>query len=510
MSTCNGNKLCPFVPEASNVPQCVCCLVLILQTACIGGISLTMDELLEAEVSVQLSEFNNTGNWTADRLEAMLQRNIGPRQAKSPICLTVLYVTIFLLGVFGNLCTCIVIIRYRSMHSTTNYYLFSLAISDLLILIVGLPTEVYGIWQSYPWPFDLAYCIFKSMVFEMTSYASVLTITAFTVERYMAICHPLWAHTVSTLSRTLKIICATWLTSLLIALPYPLHTRLVYLVHHPQTGEPLLDSLFCTIPKSFISQMIIMFQLSTFLFFITPLLILSVLYTLIVLTVRRTTIQRFSPERGSLQSVATNHKRSVLKLLVAVVFAFFFCWAPFHIQRLITMYVTNWTPTLMQFHVILFYLSGILYFSHSAINPILYNIMSEKYKAAFLDTFCCRRCVPQNTRAINRLTGRIPSTGKRNLRFSTASDRNDQSPNTMRSYQSNERLTRIRRENQKDAQLTTRSNSVETHVHYISLEVLQNGDQTTNIVRNSIKCNEPQTNDQLSKEKNGSSSTTNV
>ena len=51
--------------------------------------------------------------------------------------ITTIYVLMFLTGVLGNLAVCIVIIRNRSMHTATNYYLFSLAIADLLILILG-------------------------------------------------------------------------------------------------------------------------------------------------------------------------------------------------------------------------------------------------------------------------------------------------------------------------------------------------------------------------------------
>ena len=40
-------------------------------------------------------------------------------------------------GVFGNLSVCCVILRIPSMRSATNYYLFSLAVADLLILLLG-------------------------------------------------------------------------------------------------------------------------------------------------------------------------------------------------------------------------------------------------------------------------------------------------------------------------------------------------------------------------------------
>uniref|UniRef100_A0AC34QSL5 G-protein coupled receptors family 1 profile domain-containing protein n=1 Tax=Panagrolaimus sp. JU765 TaxID=591449 RepID=A0AC34QSL5_9BILA len=47
------------------------------------------------------------------------------------------YSVILILGLFGNIFTCIVIAKNKSMHNPTNYYLFSLAISDLLMLILG-------------------------------------------------------------------------------------------------------------------------------------------------------------------------------------------------------------------------------------------------------------------------------------------------------------------------------------------------------------------------------------
>lgn len=53
------------------------------------------------------------------------------------IMLTVIYVIIFITGVLGNVVTCIVIARNKGMHTAVNYYLFSLAVSDLLLLISG-------------------------------------------------------------------------------------------------------------------------------------------------------------------------------------------------------------------------------------------------------------------------------------------------------------------------------------------------------------------------------------
>lgn len=53
------------------------------------------------------------------------------------IPVTICYAIIFIAGVLGNVITCTVISRNKSMHTATNYYLFNLAISDLLLLISG-------------------------------------------------------------------------------------------------------------------------------------------------------------------------------------------------------------------------------------------------------------------------------------------------------------------------------------------------------------------------------------
>lgn len=51
--------------------------------------------------------------------------------------ITILYAIIFIAGLLGNVITCIVISRNKCMHTATNYYLFNLAVSDLLLLVCG-------------------------------------------------------------------------------------------------------------------------------------------------------------------------------------------------------------------------------------------------------------------------------------------------------------------------------------------------------------------------------------
>ena len=66
--------------------------------------------------------------------------------------------------------------------------------------------------------------------------------------------------------------------------------------------------------------------------------------------------------------------------------AFFICWAPFHAQRLLAVYASPTSqrhePT-VAFYSALTYLSGVLYYLSTTVNPVLYHIMSNKFREAF-------------------------------------------------------------------------------------------------------------------------------
>lgn len=62
--------------------------------------------------------------------------------------MTIMYSVIFVTGVIGNSITCMVIAKHKYMHTATNYYLFSLAVSDLILLVSGLPQEMWSIWSK--------------------------------------------------------------------------------------------------------------------------------------------------------------------------------------------------------------------------------------------------------------------------------------------------------------------------------------------------------------------------
>ncbi len=81
---------------------------------------------------------------------------------------------------------------------------------------------------------------------------------------------------------------------------------------------------------------------------------------------------------------------------MAVVIAFFVCYAPLYLQRLLSAIMglnSNLNSHSNLFSKIMAYLyiiSGTTFYFGSVINPILYNVVSNKYRRAFRDLFCCR------------------------------------------------------------------------------------------------------------------------
>ena len=77
---------------------------------------------------------NDTG------VDEFLLAALGPQQMDNRALLllvTIFYAVVFVTGLVGNLSVCLVITRSRSLHSAMNYYLVSLAIADLTIILLG-------------------------------------------------------------------------------------------------------------------------------------------------------------------------------------------------------------------------------------------------------------------------------------------------------------------------------------------------------------------------------------
>ncbi|XP_073402206.1 motilin receptor [Dendrobates tinctorius] len=289
------------------------------------------------------------------------------------IPLTIICLVIMVAGIFGNTITIIIIKRYKEMNTTTNFYLSSMAVSDLIILLC-LPFDLYRLWRSIPWIFGGFLCKFLYLISEGCTYSTILHITALSIERYLAICFPLKAKVFITKRRVKMVIVLLWVIALLSAAPF-YHLFEIVQIHNYTTSSKM--SWECKFTEHAMeSGLLNVMTWVTTVYFFFPMLCLTVLYGFIGKKLWKSKNNLRGPNAANREKC---HKQTV-KILAVVVLSFIICWLPFHIGRIIFAN-TNDFQTLkvsQYFNIVamqLFYLSA-------SINPLLYNFISKKYRTA--------------------------------------------------------------------------------------------------------------------------------
>lgn len=219
------------------------------------------------------------------------------------IPVTVVSLILLVLGVAGNLLTVLLTARVRELRNTISLYLGSLAVADLLLLLLGLPFDLYRLWRSRPWVLGVLMCRVWHWSGEACAYCSILHLTALTVERYVAICSPLRAKVLITRCRVKILLVVIWTVALLSSLPF------FFLVSVQQPANISDDDYFsrecAATPYAKQSGMLSSMVWVTTSYFLLPVLCLYILYGLIVKELLRGSAANLgvSSHRGHQQTV---------------------------------------------------------------------------------------------------------------------------------------------------------------------------------------------------------------
>jgi len=67
------------------------------------------------------------------------------------VYMTTINVIVFIVGICGNLLVIAVVCQVRAMRNSTNYFLFTLSIADLCVLLVCQPVAIMEFYAKERW-----------------------------------------------------------------------------------------------------------------------------------------------------------------------------------------------------------------------------------------------------------------------------------------------------------------------------------------------------------------------
>ena len=332
---------------------------------------------------------------------------------------TLLTNVVVVFGLVANALTLGVLSR-PSMHSSTNCYLSALAVWDSVVLVctallIGLPAvpdmdfyvnRVYAYVVSYVYPLALV------------AQTSTIWLTVwFTVERYIAVRHPLRAAGICTVSRAKAVTIVISLAAAVYNLPrwfecrpqilgagVPADGTSTFFPTSNATGTVTATAATATAGSGSGGTIVVIAQTDfgrdpqylrvyySWLYLpvmcIVPLTILSAANAFLVVAVRRSRADRKQ------MNVRQSRENNVTLMLVAVVMVFIVCQVPALVYNLAYAVDNVYTSTAVGYKI-LSHVRNFLVSLNSAVNFLLYCAFGQKFRRVFLQTFglaCARRC----------------------------------------------------------------------------------------------------------------------
>lgn len=315
------------------------------------------------------------------------------------IFLTVFYSLILLTGIVGNSVTIRVtqvLRRNGYLQKNVTDHMVSLACSDLLVLLIGMPVELYSAtWFPFTSSSGNAACKIYNFLFEACSYATILNVATLSFERYVAICHPFRFKALGG-RRTSALITFAWLVSVLVALPLLIATGTQG--HIPYLADtPVQNLTFCTNLR----ERWVMYRSSIFVAFIVYMIVLicvAFMCRAMILVLRKPLGSVDASINGTQgvpkhesSKVKTARKQTII-FLGLIIGSLMVCWLPNQIRRLMMAAVpkSRWTTSYFRSYITLHPVADTFFYLSSVLNPFLYNLSSRQFREVFLQVLRCR------------------------------------------------------------------------------------------------------------------------
>lgn len=279
-------------------------------------------------------------------------------------------------GSWGNLLVVIVVVCNRGLHSSTNFFIASLASADLLITSICMPIfYVYNVLTWPVWHFGSAVCQLSSYLVHTSVMASALSLLAISYDRFVSICFP--TKTIMTIKRAKIVVAFIWCVSPILLIASLLHHDVVPMKYKGK------DALMCieTWDTQQAKHRYQMYRISCYFLFVIQ---ISVLYFVIGWKLYK----REPPGAQTMQNKVklNNEKKKIIKMLFSVVLLFALSWLLYIINKLLNIFPPSKNYKASDVFVFVGNFLGLL---NSVINPILYAALNRNFRTAFKHAIRC-------------------------------------------------------------------------------------------------------------------------
>ncbi|KAG6930406.1 endothelin receptor type A [Chelydra serpentina] len=303
---------------------------------------------------------------------------------------TVIACIIFIVGLVGNATLLRIIYQNKCMRNGPNALIASLALGDLIYIVIDIPINVYKL-HAQRWPFEdsgfgLFLCKFLPFIQKASVGITVLNLCALSVDRYRAVASWSRVQGIGIPMITAIEIFSVWILSFILAIPEAIGFVMIPFKYKDE------DYITCMLIATNKFMMFYKNAKDWWLFgfyFCVPLACTAVFYTLM-------TCEMLNRRNSNLRIALSEHlkqRREVAKTVFCLVVIFALCWFPLHLSRILKKMVYNEMDPdrceLLSFLLPLDYISINLATMNSCINPIALYFVSKKFKNCFQSCLCC-------------------------------------------------------------------------------------------------------------------------
>ncbi|XP_055626043.1 neuropeptide Y receptor type 2 [Toxorhynchites rutilus septentrionalis] len=359
----------------------------------IGGISLiptaavaTYETLSDAVNMTSSSGDAMRRNGSAQVLMAVNDRDIILSNDLVQMVFCLLYSSIFILGIFGNVLVCYVVFRNKAMQSVTNLFITNLALSDILLCVLAVPfTPSYTFLGR--WVFGKLICHTVPLAQGCSVYISTLTLTSIAIDRFFVIIYPF--HPRMKLSTCITIIVLIWTFALLVTLPYGLYMRLHDDINGTMLNQTLQEDRLFYCEELWPSEnMRKVFSIATsILQFVLPFIIMAFCYICVSIKLNDRARTKPGSKTTRREEAERDRKKRTNRMLIAMVAIFGISWLPLNLVNMCNDFYSDINA--WPFYNLLFFIAHLTAMSSTCYNPFLYAWLNENFRKEFKQVLPC-------------------------------------------------------------------------------------------------------------------------